>query len=458
MFRFAWQDQNWIGQPVERADRPRYDHRRYEGGGSGTGSDYESAQNQAANNAAASAPPPPPDPFQTAFGNFQDQLNQINPLFLQNAQALGGLAGQYQGLGGQYQGVLGQFQGLNQNLQNYAGSVAGAGQNAFGLAGQAQGAAGNLGNLAGQYQQIAQGNDPRFAQYQQSQLDQSRYNARQNLMQTASFFDEQGLGGTSASLNAQQKLGQQQGLQEQALTGQLGMQQMQRQDTALGQAGNAYSQQVGALGQAGGLYGQGANMYGQAGNLNQAQGQNFSQMGNMLGQYGNTLGAQAGILGGQNDMYNQYLQNASVGPQLQIGWQAAQNAGRVPDSSGGGHGPLGTVLCTLVYERGDLPERIYQADRAYGRLHVTMDEFRGYHFWAKPLAGAAQSKPWLYKLVRPVARAWAYQMAYQMGEAPKANLAGMMLQKLIQPVCGALGKAIRMGRVYQRRYWLAHQS
>ena len=140
-----------------------------------------------------------------------------------------------------------------------------------------------LGGIGDRFGAISQGDDPRFAAFQQGQfglLDAQRGAALRN---TGNQLVRTGVTG-SVALNEQNKVGNQFDLQQRALSGQLGLTQLGRQDRAL-------SSQAGIL------------------------------------------GGQAGILGQQNQFGQLALQNLLAEPTLNIAQLAAQNQGQ-----GGGGG------------------------------------------------------------------------------------------------------------------------
>lgn len=155
-----------------------------------------------------------------------------------------------------------------------------AGQNEGILANQ--GALGDLntqlGGIGDRFGQISQGNDPRFAEFQAGQfglLNAQRQTAQRN---TGNQLARTGVTG-SVALNEQNRVGSQFDLQQRALSGQLGLQQLGRQDTAL-----------------------------------------LNQVG--------VLGGQAGILNQQNQFGQLALQNLLAEPTLNIAQLAAQNQGQ----------------------------------------------------------------------------------------------------------------------------------
>jgi hypothetical protein len=150
------------------------------------------------------------------------------------------------------------------------------------------------------------------------------------------------------------------------------------------------------------------------------------------------------------------LQNMTAVPQLLTAQTAAENAGK--GGGGGGGGLFGTVICTLLYARGDLPPDIYRADVDYGVKHVSTDTLRGYRAWAAPLVGLAQERPAVYVLVRFLGRRWAYHMAYLMGAFPKPNWVGAVLLRTVKPACTALGMSMRHWRAWKRRHAIIYSE
>ena len=240
-----------------------------------------------------------------------------------------------------------------------------------------------MASLAGQYGQIAQGVDPRFAALRDARLNLFRSNAGAQLNEVDTMFGRQGLEGSGAALNARLKLLGGLRQQEQALGADLDMQQLQRQERAMS-----------------------------------AQGQ---------------------MLGDSLDPITAMLNLAAIPPALRAQLVAAQNAGQ--GGGGGGGGP--SVICSLLYERGDLDLLTYAADCAYGRTCIDEDTFRGYLLWATPLTKTARKHPALYAFLRPFASSWASQMAFRMGMRKKGSRLGASMQALGQPLTKLLGMLLR---------------
>ena len=285
----------------------------------------------------------------------------------QQNQALQQLQGGFGGLQGQVGGIntdLSQFQQQQAQAQSGLGGVSSALDRIRGTFES------RLGGLRDRFQQQSTGTDPQFEAMRQAQLGQIDTNQQAQQAQQSEFFGRRGLGGSSAALNAQQRLAGGFDQQRQGLTAQLGMQQLGRQDNALqqllGLAGTEAQFGSGLQGQLAGLLGQSAGLAGsQAGIRSQQAGLQsglFGQQAGLLGQQvgvQNQMGAnlfnlrgtgqaaigqQAGITGNVANLMmgareqnlnarTAGIENASIPGQLGIAAIAAQNAG---GNTGGG--------------------------------------------------------------------------------------------------------------------------
>ena len=110
----------------------------------------------------------------------------------------------------------------------------------------------------------------------------------------------------------------------------------------------------------------------------------------------------------------------------------------------GGDGGGGKVLCTYFYAKGLLPEEVYRADNAYAAAHVSENVRKGYHSWAIPMVRALQTgrHPVGEQIAYFFVKAWAYEMAYIMGVAPRSTITGRMMRRVGEPLCGLTGKMV----------------
>ena len=90
---------------------------------------------------------------------------------------------------------------------------------------------------------------------------------------------------------------------------------------------------------------------------------------------------------------------------------------------------------------------IYKYDQIYGK-RVDPAVYRGYELWGKFLAKQIRKKGLTYKIVKPLALAWAYQMAYDLSKGKKGrnNKPVKILKTIGEGVCYALGQ------IFKRRF------
>ena len=117
------------------------------------------------------------------------------------------------------------------------------------------------------------------------------------------------------------------------------------------------------------------------------------------------------------------------------------------EESGGGSL---TFICTVVFEKGDLPKNIYRYDQSYGSS-VDKNIFEGYALWGEPLANLMKRNQLVYKIAKPIALCWANQMAFDLsnGVCGKKSITGKVLKHFGEPLCYALGFVIN-----RRKRWL----
>jgi hypothetical protein len=150
-----------------------------------------------------------------------------------------------------------------------------------------------------------------------------------------------------------------------------------------------------------------------------------------IGTAGQRLGAiQAGA--------TNFANIASSERQAKIAADASVAAAKA--SSGGGGG---SVLCTVAFHKGYLPEHILAADENYGRTKISEDVLKGYQLWGKPLARLMKRSKLVTKIMLPIIKGWAYHMAYIEGKHDKPNLMGRFLLAVIAPICGIIGKVTK---------------
>ena len=120
-------------------------------------------------------------------------------------------------------------------------------------------------------------------------------------------------------------------------------------------------------------------------------------------------------------------------------------------SSGGGGSP--TYICTALYDMGDMRAYIYKYDQLYGRK-VNPIIYDGYCLWGGYVATKMKRQGWTYRIAKPLALAWAKQMAYDLskGRHGKKNTVVKVISKIGEGICYALGLIAKLkskkGEVY----------
>ena len=110
------------------------------------------------------------------------------------------------------------------------------------------------------------------------------------------------------------------------------------------------------------------------------------------------------------------------------------------DDAGASSGDDGTYICTALYEMGDMKKYIYKYDQVYGK-RVDPNVYRGYCVWGKYVATKLRNKGIIYKIAKPLALAWAKQMAFDLskGKHGKNNKVVKVISRIGESVCYALG-------------------
>lgn len=304
--------------------------------------------------ASTEAPPPQaPTPYQEGLEQVQGLVNQYGDQFFDPTLRDAALSGLLTGPNS----VLSQQQAAASRFGALGGEL-GALREQFGALG------GQFGDIAGSgLVQVdpatgqLTGGDTAFRQAAQAQLAQQQFSQQQQLGSQQTQLSRRGLGGSSAALNAQNQIQTQFGLQQQSLLGQLGAQQLARQDQARAMQGQL-------LGQQGSLIGQ--------------QGQFTAQQAALAGQ-------QAGTFGAAQQAQQNYLSNIGSGitnalavPTLETGRIAAETAGQQPSGSSGGGGLFGGC-CFIFLEARYGDGRMDKVVRRYRDEHMTERNRRGYY-------------------------------------------------------------------------------
>ena len=103
-----------------------------------------------------------------------------------------------------------------------------------------------------------------------------------------------------------------------------------------------------------------------------------------------------------------------------------------------------TFICTVLFEMNILPMSIYKYDQRYGQ-QVNRKIYNGYALWGKPLAERIRKQGLAYKIMTPIACAWAEQMAYDLsdGKVGKNRISIKIAKFLGETICYTLGLFIK---------------
>ena len=122
---------------------------------------------------------------------------------------------------------------------------------------------------------------------------------------------------------------------------------------------------------------------------------------------------------------------------------ANNNEGGTAGGTGDGEGGDGKVICSAMYHHGLIPREVYRADQEFAK-ELPLEVMAGYHLWAMPLARLMREKAVAARLIAPLAKPWAYEIAHRAGvPGVKGHVIGKIYLKLGVPTCLLLGKLTR---------------
>ena len=103
-----------------------------------------------------------------------------------------------------------------------------------------------------------------------------------------------------------------------------------------------------------------------------------------------------------------------------------------------------TFICTVLFEMNILPMSIYKYDQRYGQ-QVNRKIYNGYATWGKPIAERMRKQGLTFKIMKPIACAWAEQMAYDLSEGKVGkNRVSIKIGKFIgEAICYSIGLFIK---------------
>lgn len=123
---------------------------------------------------------------------------------------------------------------------------------------------------------------------------------------------------------------------------------------------------------------------------------------------------------------------------MELGYAQLGKAGEVVQPPALSQGLLGgmTVICTEVYNQGNMDLATFYKDHEYG-IKVKKERpevYAGYMLWAPTVVRWMQQSKLVSKVVTFFALSWAQDMA------GRKNLLGRIIRSVGEPICGVLGK------------------
>lgn len=120
--------------------------------------------------------------------------------------------------------------------------------------------------------------------------------------------------------------------------------------------------------------------------------------------------------------------------------QSSSGAGQSKVNTSGGGGMFGSVICSVLHDKGIMDNETWEKDTQYGKS-LPPEVLHGYHLWAIPLARAMRKSRILTALIAPIALNWAYTMRAKLeGKPENETWLGRQLLRFGVPLCGWLGK------------------
>jgi hypothetical protein len=114
---------------------------------------------------------------------------------------------------------------------------------------------------------------------------------------------------------------------------------------------------------------------------------------------------------------------------------------------GGSSGTTSTshsIICTELHRQGFMPDDIYRADEAFGKLLRGKCPLvlKGYYFWAGPIVQHMRKSKSFTKIVHMIAKPWYLEMAHIIDKKHEGSFAGEILMVIGIPMCWLIGLVI----------------
>ena len=97
------------------------------------------------------------------------------------------------------------------------------------------------------------------------------------------------------------------------------------------------------------------------------------------------------------------------------------------------------VICTHFYQRGLLRREVWRADMAFTQTHISGVTIRGYHYWGIPYVKLMRRSTLAERIMFPLVKWRAEELAYQMGVLSCSNFKGKLVRIFGESLCWLLG-------------------
>lgn len=161
--------------------------------------------------------------------------------------------------------------------------------------------------------------------------------------------------------------------------------------------------------------------------------------GTLLGHFdrGGISGAAAGAVGYANSGSIKTAAVSATGGFLGGFASSVYNGGW----SGAGNS-RGRVICTHFFRRGMMSRELWRADLEFTFSNLSTATIRGYQYWAIPYVKLMRRSPLAERIMFPLAKVRAEEIAYQIGLRPKGNIFGKVVRLIGESICFSVGMMV----------------
>ena len=108
-------------------------------------------------------------------------------------------------------------------------------------------------------------------------------------------------------------------------------------------------------------------------------------------------------------------------------------------SSGSSSSSSSRVICTHFFKKGMMDRDLWRADLEFTFKNLSSQTVRGYQFWAIPYVRLMRKSPLAEKIMLPLAKARAEELAYKIGKREKGNWFGKIVRLIGEPMAYIIG-------------------